>query len=218
MVDCKIKIESIHSGEELIGLKRKSSEEIFKTISKQEDRQGRKKRTKEEFVTRYLSERRPPCLLTKEEVIIFDQYPLWKRPNKPKKPCRVDIIYSYPHENTRSLGIVEAKVEGGEGLTEAVNQLQEYQSLLNKFLKERIKIFQDVAIKKFNVKLPDNCQITQLDILAPCRWWVKQKQKEQEEIRKIKGSNIRFLCIPDVYIPEQWPQKNFLMDILQVIL
>lgn len=205
------KIEEIHSGEELKGLKRKSAEKIFKTINEQKNRAGRQKRTKEEFVTRYLSEHKK-CLLTEEEVIIFDQYPLRKKPERPK---RIDIIYTYRRENAWSLGIVEAKVEGGDDLAKTANQLLEYECLLKKFLKKRRESFQYLINLKHNnnfpnINLPNDCQITQLDILAPESWWKKQKRniKVMEWIREISESNIRFLSIPDNYIPKQWPPKD----------
>jgi hypothetical protein len=212
-------IEDIHSGKELIKLeyRRKSAEKILETIREQEALKGHKKRTKrtkEEFVTRYLRQHRK-YLITEKEVIIFDQYPLRKRPVHPK---RVDIIYIYRRENTWSLGIVEAKVEGGEGLTEAVNQLQEYKRLFKKHFSDRRKSFRTVVDNlKPIVTLPSDCQITQLDILAPSVWWNEQKEKEHDAILEMRKHKIRPLCIPDDYLPEQWPPKDIPVNILQAI-
>ena len=203
------KIEEIHSGEELKGLKRKSAEEILKTINEQKNRQGRKKRTKEEFITRYLRER--GYLLTKEELIIYDQYPLRKRPVKPK---RVDIIYIYRRQNTWSLGIVEAKIERGDNLKNTIEQLLCYKELFLKKLNERIKSFQTIIIDRHNldVTLPSNCQITQLDILAPSKWWVEQFKQDVNAVEDMKKHNIRSLCIPNDYIPTQGLLKDIKVE------
>lgn len=193
-------IQSIHTGEELIKLenKRKCAEEILKTVHAQKNLQGGKKETKEEFVTRYLRQHKQ-YLLTEEEIIIFDQYPLWKQP---AHPMRVDLIYMYKCNNSWSLGIVEAKIEGGDGLMKTIKeQLQPYERLIRKRFDERIKSFQVVVKHKFGIELPIDCQFTRLDILAPSDWWNEQKRKEPQALHEMKKLNIRALCIPDNYLP-----------------
>ena len=119
-------IKSIHDWKELLGLelKRMPLKVILKTIHKQSSR-ARGRKTKEEYLTRYLSQTRR-YLHTKEEPIIFDQYPSWKG-DAPKK---VDIIYAYMDNGTWSLGIAEAKVMGGENIVKAIKQIKCYATFL----------------------------------------------------------------------------------------
>lgn len=197
--ECEIK--TIHNGEELLNLKRKPCKDILKTIREQESLPGRQMKRKEEYLTRHLKERK--YLQSKSEWIIFDQYPLWKGTIRGKGPKKVDIIYAYKHNVVWSLGIVEAKVEGGESLSGAIKQVCDYMAIMEKnLLGDRVKSFQyivDEVAREYKIKFPENCGITRIDILAPRKWWGEQ-QREKEQILRMRKSKIRPLCVPDGYL------------------
>src|SRR3989338_117074 len=73
---------------------------------------------------------------------------------------------------------------------------------------KRRKYFQAIAKLKHGIELPDNCEITRLDILAPCNWWEEQDAKLLGNKLENDGINIRPLCVPSDFIPADEMPKD----------
>lgn len=202
-----IVIESIHSANELSRLKRKSAEAIRGTISEQDHRNGRKMKRREEYLTRALLKR--GYLVTENEPVIYDQYPLWKRPNRPHGPEKIDVVYIYAANGIRYLGVVEAKVVGGESLDAVIKQLGRYVKRWESWREERVRVLQELTVKindkeQGKVKLPDDFrELARFDILAPYSWWAAQKEKDYTKLAAFgvdANLEVRLLSVPDDYL------------------
>lgn len=194
----------LHKSEELIKLKRRCAKDILETIKEQDDKSTRKRKTKEEYLTRFLSER-GYLQNQQSEIILFDQYPLTKE----KATKKVDIIYSFKNiKECWELSLVEAKIENGDCLSKTIEQACEYVNIFQDGEKElRSRCMKELAENRYNVNIGDNPAISRIDILAPIGWW-KENESQKDNAKAYLNKNcanlmLRFLSFNDNYLESE---------------
>lgn len=203
-------VATIHNCKELLRLKRKAPDEIQKTIIEQQKKKegNRSKCTREEYLTRRIA--RMKYLLDKTELVLFDQYPLSKYPNKQEGGQRADIVYAYRmscQQPEWSIGIVEAKVEGGTKLKGTIEEVKKYICLFNQKITERLEALRCLATQVHNIEMGNNMRLCRIDILATKKWWADNKKdwtKIREEFNQFfPNLELRALTVNDDYLTSE---------------
>lgn len=190
--------------------RRKPLHKILETISKQKLKKFRSKTECERYLTTCLYQIRK-YLISDEEPILFYEYPI----SKVLGTQKVDLVYAFLEDHIWKLGLLEAKILGGQNYEKALTQLLEYRQKINDSLEQRKSIFEGLLRNRMEDKLicfPDSLSISRLDILAPEGWWKNNLNRKITNLQD--GVIIRHLYCNDDFIPENLTPEDIFIKLL----